>query len=354
MVIHTYEDKYNMIIIYGKCHENAAKATHTYRTRFPGRPTPTPKTFVSLSKNLLNYGSFKKPKRTRRKNVRTDENTALVLQTVNNNPRTSLRQLEIGCNISKTSCQRILKQNKYFPYKVRLVHHLKPGDQQRRMDFLSQFTVMLEEEDNLLNRIMWSDESRFHNNGVVSKQNCRYWSEENPRWFRQTRNQTIFGVNVWCGIVNGYIIGPHLYHGTLNGQRYLDFLENDLPHLLNNVPIELPNIWLQQDGAPPHNAEIVRNYLNRTFGERWIGTNAVVRWPARSPDLTPLDFFLWGYLKSTVYEEPIEDMADLYNKIYASVAAINRETLLKVCRTELLKRYNMCVQNDGNNFEHLI
>lgn len=74
-----------------------------------------------------------------------------------------------------------------------------------------------------------------------------------------------------------HIIGPHLFHGTLNGQRYLDFLENDLPLLLNNVPIDLPNIWFQQDGAPPYNAQIVTNYLHRTFRERWIGTNGVVK-----------------------------------------------------------------------------
>ncbi|KOC60424.1 hypothetical protein WH47_08494, partial [Habropoda laboriosa] len=29
--------------------------------------------------------------------------------------------------------------------------------------------------------------------------------------------------------------------------------------------------------------------------------NAAVNWPPRSRDLTPLDFFLWGYVKSLVY-----------------------------------------------------
>lgn len=55
MVIHTNEDKYNMMIIYGECHKNAAEATHTYGTCFPGRPKSTPKTFVSLNMNLKNY-----------------------------------------------------------------------------------------------------------------------------------------------------------------------------------------------------------------------------------------------------------------------------------------------------------
>ena len=40
-------------------------------------------------------------------------------------------------------------------------------------------------------------------------------------------NQTVFRVNVWCGFLNGYIIGPFLYHENLTGVSYLKFLENE-------------------------------------------------------------------------------------------------------------------------------
>lgn len=113
-------------------------------------------------------------------------------------------------------------------------------------------------------------------------------------------------------------------------------------------------MWFQQDGAPPHNARIVTNYLNTTFPNSWIGTNGPIKWPARSPDLTPLDFFLWGHLKNVVYEEPIDDMADLVNKIYASCGAINRHALLATTDTELRRRYNMCVYQNGQNFEQFL
>ena len=48
-------------------------------------------------------------------------------------------------------------------------------------------------------------------------------------------------------------------------------------------------MYFQQNGAPPHNARIITDYLNDTFPHRWIGKNGAIRWPARSPDLTPLD-----------------------------------------------------------------
>jgi hypothetical protein len=55
----------------------------------------------------------------------------------------------------------------------------------------------------------------------------------------------------------------------------------------------------QQDGAPPHYHHLV---LNQHLPQRWIGRTAandqeLLRWPPRSPDLTPRDFFfLWGYV----------------------------------------------------------
>jgi len=64
-----------------------------------------------------------------------------------------------------------------------------------------------------------------------------------------------------------------------------------------DVPDEVcENMWFQQDGAPPHNANVVKDRLNQQYPSRWLGTNGPIKWPLRSPDLTPLDFFSWGYL----------------------------------------------------------
>ncbi|PNF41577.1 hypothetical protein B7P43_G12103 [Cryptotermes secundus] len=38
-------------------------------------------------------------------------------------------------------------------------------------------------------------------------------------------------------------------------------------------------------------------------------------WPPRSPDLTPLNFFLWGYVKSSVFRTPINGLDDLKTRI---------------------------------------
>jgi hypothetical protein len=52
-----------------------------------------------------------------------------------------------------------------------------------------------------------------------------------------------------------------------------------------------------QDEAPPHWARTVRQWLNDKFPNRWISRGGAgdsnIRWPPRSPDLTPYDFFQW-------------------------------------------------------------
>jgi hypothetical protein len=53
----------------------------------------------------------------------------------------------------------------------------------------------------------------------------------------------------------------------------------------------------QQDRAPLHWPLDVQWALNATFLGRWIGRDGPTDWPPRSPDITTLDFFLWGYVK---------------------------------------------------------
>ena len=40
------------------------------------------------------------------------------------------------------------------------------------------------------------------------------------------------------------------------------------------------------------------------FGRAVVTDQTLMKWPARSPDLTPLDFYFWGYTKGKVYKPP--------------------------------------------------
>ena len=91
------------------------------------------------------------------------------------------------------------------------------------------------------------------------------------------------------------LFGPIFLPNRLTGVEYLFFLNNNFQDLLAEIPLaRLPHLWFQQDGAPAHGTREVREFLDNELPDRWIGHRGVVEWPARSPDLTPLDFFYGG------------------------------------------------------------
>jgi hypothetical protein len=96
----------------------------------------------------------------------------------------------------------------------------------------------------------------------------------------------------------------------------------------------------QKDGTPPHFSLQVHFALNAKFPNWWIGRSGSIAWLPRSPDLTPLDFFMWGYVKNIVLKKFVTWTT--YDRITAAVATImlgilNRtwtetEYCLDVCR----------------------
>ncbi|GFV01333.1 uncharacterized protein TNCV_2125621 [Trichonephila clavipes] len=108
--------------------------------------------------------------------------------------------------------------------------------------------------------------------------------------------QQRFTVNAWAGIVGDSLLGTNILPPRLDSHKYLVFLQEVLPELLTDVPAPIRRrMCFQQDGAPSHYARHVREHLDRTFPNRWIGCGGPVAWPPRSPDLSSLDFSLGCY-----------------------------------------------------------
>jgi hypothetical protein len=101
-------------------------------------------------------------------------------------------------------------------------------------------------------------------------------------------------------------VGPFLLsEKTVAGRSYLDVLELHVPPQLR------PQAIFQQGGVAPHFCCLVRNHLNRQMAGRWIGRGGPISWPTGSPDLTPLDVFLRGYMKNIIYYIKIDDLQHL-------------------------------------------
>jgi len=96
-------------------------------------------------------------------------------------------------------------------------------------------------------------------------------------------------------------------------------LENWLMSQLNE---DSNDYIFQQDGSRAHYKD-VREYLNRNLPQRWIGRtgkkdDALMRWQPWSSDLTPCEFFFWGFVKDTVFVPPLA--ANL--QIFATVSPL--------------------------------
>ncbi|GFY04106.1 hypothetical protein TNCV_1198841 [Trichonephila clavipes] len=96
------------------------------------------------------------------------------------------------------------------------------------------------------------------------------------------------------------------------------------------VAAPLQELWFQQDGATCHTARATVDLLKDTFGDRLISRFGPVNWPPRSCDLTPLDYFLWGYVKSLVYADKPQTLDHLEDNIRRVIADIRPQMLEKV------------------------
>ncbi|GFY13056.1 transposable element Tc3 transposase [Trichonephila clavipes] len=178
-------------------------------------------------------------------------------------------------------------------------------------------------------RILFSDEAHFWLNGYVNKQNCRIWSEANPQVYVETPlHPEKLTVGALYGLVESFFKNDEGHNVTVNGDRYRAMITNFFIPELNNHDVQ--ELWFQQDGATCHTARATIDLLKDTFGDRLISRFGPVNWPPRSCDLTPLDYFLWGYVKSLVYADKPQTLDHLQDNIRRVIADIWTQMLEKV------------------------
>ncbi|KAI6648698.1 Transposable element Tc3 transposase [Oopsacas minuta] len=142
------------------------------------------------------------------------------------------------------------------------------------INFCKLIAGKVEKKEIDIGNIDWSDEAHFHLSGHVNKQNMRIWGEEKPDPL-DSKPLTQEKVTVWCAVGSKRIIGLYFYENnegsrvTVNGVRYLDKLKSYyIPTLRRRK--ELGSITFQQDGALPHIAKVVLDFLREKFDKKLI------------------------------------------------------------------------------------
>jgi len=179
---------------------------------------------------------------------------------------------------------------------------------------------MVNEDEEFVMKIVWYDEAQFKLNGTVNRHNCVYWVPENLH-VHVGKVVNLPGVNVWCGLSARRLIGPFFFEGTVTGEAYVEVLHSSILPAICAL-YENSEVFYQQDGAFPHYHRDVRTFLDSNLQGHWIGRRGTFEFPPCSPDLTPLDFYLWGTLKDVVYCKKPATLGDLCAEIRVACAAI--------------------------------
>jgi hypothetical protein len=130
------------------------------------------------------------------------------------------------------------------------------------------------------------------------------------------------------------------FENSINAEAYQELIQQ----LIALLQVDERNCWFQQDSATAHTAASTMEFLHEFFSENVISKGV---WPPRSSD-----FFLWSYLKDTVYRSNPRDLKQLKMNITHAIEEVNERTLRKVVRN-MVKRVDKCIEINGHHFQHL-
>ena len=221
------------------------------------------------------------------------------LQSVHPYNCTSVRKIanQPSVSVSHTTVHRILQSESFYPYKPVQVPKLFASDLEMRLKFVKQWEAL----GINLSDVLWTDEAKFDLHCNVRSLHGSIWSDKKPI---QHIGKPLYSPNlsVWVGFTSKFAIPSYFFESTVTGESYNIMLnEHVIPFIKSKR--KLSKTWMQQDGASPHIFGKVKKTLSTNFKNRLISRGFEFPWPARSPDLNPLDYFYWGFVKSQLYNK---------------------------------------------------
>jgi hypothetical protein len=163
---------------------------------------------------------------------------------------------------------------------------MNKDDPDQRVQYCEWFQHRVQEDGEFVGKIVWSDKAQFKLNGTVNLHNCVYWAPGNTH-IHADKAVNLPGLNVWCGLSTRGLIGPFFLKEQLLALRTSTCFAPPF-YLLFMCSMNMSNYTFNK---MVHHRD-VRTYLDETVPNQWIGRNGAVEYPPRSPDLTPLDFYL--------------------------------------------------------------
>ena len=319
---------------------------------FPQNPRQVPR----LNAFLRLVDRFKKeaavrPKVTHRSPQISDADVQRVKSFFQRNKKAHIRQAVQEMNLSFGTIWRILRKVlKWKAYRPHLVQVLSPANMESRVAACS-FWLSFEEE--WFERVLWSDEKWFVLQNSPNKQTNRFWAPLNPHDVIQCKKAHGKKAMCWVGIVDGRCLPVVWFEGSVDSKVYLEkVLQGAVWPSVKGVATR-KQLWFQQDGASCHVTKECLDFIKSKFGDRVISRSTDHHWPPYSPDLSPLDFSLWGQALAHVVRckpKTIDELKIIVNDFTVNLGEEKIRSMARHTR----KRAELCCQVRGGHFEHLL
>ncbi len=285
---------------------------------------------------------------------RSDEQIARVKAAVEEDPGTSMRKIAAETAISQTTVRKIVHEDLGSKsYALRKAQILSARSIQARLERARALLNQLKAprgrgKRDCYDLIFFSDEKNFTQDQKVNARNHR-WICSDPSEV-PIIGQTKFPVNVMVlGVVSnqGDVMPPHIFDVGLkvNAEVYVEVLETKvLPWMFEVAGGRL--FTFQQDGAPAHTSARAQKWCAQNM-PNFIEKDS---WPPSSPDLNPLDYYVWSVLEEDVNSTSYNTRSALVEAIKRAFERLDKDKLKRACAS-FRGRLEKCVAAEGGFFE---
>lgn len=266
--------------------------------------------------------------------VRNPEFVGEVKQKIKENPRVSMRKISRDMKCSDWTVRQIVKEDLgYKSYKLRARQLITESQQESRA---TKTAALLNElkHDSAKRLRFFSDEKNFTQEQKINKQNHRYLTDDPDEVPVVVKIK--FPINIMVlGVISseGDIMPPYFFEKGLrvNSDEYIKVLRDVVVPWMNQVASGRPYVF-QQDSAPAHASKKTLSWLYYSLpdeGDFWPPN----LWPPNSPDLNPMDYFVWGVLEEYTNKSFHTNAEAVRQAVVQGFQELDRDAVLRACKS---------------------